>query len=104
MSSRPEVAPGYAAHQIGAGAFLLDVRQLEEWAELRIDGAVLIPLAELGERIGEIPTDQPVIVVCRSGNRSGHATDALRAAGIDAVNLAGGMNAWTAAGLPTRPA
>jgi rhodanese-related sulfurtransferase len=103
MISRPEVAPGYAGDQIGAGAFLLNVRQPEEWAALRIDGAVLIPLAELAERIGEIPTDQPVIAVCRSGNRSGHATDALRA-GIDAVNLAGGMNAWTAAGLPTQPA
>jgi rhodanese-related sulfurtransferase len=100
MSGGPEVVPGDAAAQIAAGPFLLDVRHAEEWAELRIGGAVLIPLAELAERIGEVPSDEPVIVVCRS--RSGHVTDAGRAAGVDAVNLDAGINAWTASGLPTR--
>lgn len=102
MSGCPAISPRDAAARIAAGVLLVDVRQPEEWADVRIDGAVLIPLPELSERIGDVPADQPVIVVCRSGNRSGRATDTLRHAGIDAVNLDGGMNAWTASGFPTR--
>jgi rhodanese-related sulfurtransferase/glyoxylase-like metal-dependent hydrolase (beta-lactamase superfamily II) len=102
ISRRPTITPADAAARIAAGVFLLDVRQPEEWADRHIESAVLIPLPELPDRFGELPADQPIIVVCRSGNRSGRATDALRAAGIDALNLDGGINAWTAAGLPTR--
>ena len=102
MSGRPAIAPADAAARIAAGVCLLDVRQPEEWADRHIDRAVLIPLPGLPDRFGVLPADRPTIVVCRSGNRSGLATDALRAAGVDAVNLDGGVNAWTAAGLPTR--
>jgi rhodanese-related sulfurtransferase len=104
VSGCPTIAPDDAAALIESGVFILDVRQQHEWAEIHIDRAVLIPLPELDDRIGEVPSDRRVIVVCRCGNRSGQATHALRAAGVDAVNLAGGMNEWTAAGLPTRPA
>lgn len=97
--------PGVTAEQAAArhagGALVLDVRQPEEWTHGHIDGAVLIPLPELADRLADVPTDRPIIVVCRSGNRSGIATIALRSAGIDAVNLDGGMQAWSQAGLAT---
>lgn len=62
--------------------------------------AVHVPLGELAA--DRIPTTRPVVVVCRSGNRSAHATAALAAAGHEACNLAGGMRAWAAAGRPVQ--
>ena len=56
-----------------------------------------IPLGELGERFAELPSGQ-VLVVCRSGHRSAHATSYLVDQGYDAVNLAGGLIAWHSAG------
>jgi rhodanese-related sulfurtransferase len=50
--------------------------------------------------VGELPRDRTVVVVCRSGNRSAHATTMLRGAGVDAVNLDGGLRAWSATGMP----
>jgi rhodanese-related sulfurtransferase len=101
VNSRPTVTVGDAAARVAAGTSVLDVREPAEFAVAHIAGASLIPLGELPDRVAEVPTGVPVIVVCRSGNRSGVATDALRSAGRDAWNLQGGMNAWIAAGLPT---
>ncbi len=83
------------------GAYMLDVRQPEEWAQGHIDGAILIPLGELESRISEIPTDRDVLIICRSGNRSTQARELLRSAGLTrTTSIMGGMNAWLAAGLP----
>ena len=65
-----------------------------------IEGDVLIPLDELSVRAGEIDPARPALIYCRSGSRSAMAVAALRAAGYDAHNLAGGMLAW----LERRPA
>ena len=90
-----------AASMQDAGAFVLDVREPDEWAAGHIDGATLIPLGELASRTAEVPQDQDIVVVCRSGNRSAQGRDILLAAGYPAVtSMDGGMNAWTAAGLP----
>lgn len=90
-----------ASEQFANGAFLLDVREPSEWNEAHVDGAVLIPLGELSARVSEIPTDQDVLVICRSGNRSGQARDILRAAGLPrTTSINGGINAWMSAGLP----
>ncbi len=90
-----------AAARLKDGAFLLDVRQPEEWVEGHVEGAVLIPLGELQARLSEIPTDQDVLIICRSGNRSSQARDLLRAAGLErTTSIIGGMNAWIADGLP----
>lgn len=80
---------------------VLDVREDFEVAEGMIPGAVHIPMGELNERVGELDADRPVIVVCRSGNRSAQVADALNAAGYAADTMAGGMSAWQGAGLPT---
>ncbi len=90
-----------AAELLKKGAYLLDVRQPEEWSQEHIDGAVLIPLGELESRISEIPADRDVLIICRSGNRSTQAREILRSAEFEQTSsIMGGMNAWLAAGLP----
>jgi rhodanese-related sulfurtransferase len=96
-----EISPQQAAQYQKAGAFLLDVREPEEWKAGHISGAVLIPLGDLTARMNEIPRDKNVVVVCRSGNRSAQGRDKLLNSGYSTVtSMAGGMNQWTAAGLP----
>lgn len=80
------------------GSPLIDVRQPEEYAEARAPGARLVPLDEVPDRIGEIPRDRTVYVICRSGGRSAKAVEHLRTQGIDAVNVTGGTLAWIDAG------
>jgi rhodanese-related sulfurtransferase len=82
------------------GAWLLDVREDEEWTAGYAPGARHIPLGQLGARPAEIPQDEAVYVICRSGARSARAAQALSAAGWDAINVAGGMQDWAAAGRP----
>ncbi|MBR8742256.1 rhodanese-like domain-containing protein [Nocardiopsis sp. MG754419] len=82
------------ANEVPEGGYLLDVREDDEWRAGRAPGATHIPLGTLGERAGEVPQDRKVYVICRSGGRSGQATMALNQAGWDAVNVAGGMQAW----------
>ncbi len=78
---------------------VIDVRQPEEYAAGHIPGARLIPLGELPDRLEEIPQDERVVVVCRSGNRSSRAQRILAEEGFDyAHNMLGGMNAWQQAG------
>jgi rhodanese-related sulfurtransferase len=81
-------------------AWLLDVREDDEWAAGHAPDAVHIPLGQLGARTAEIPQDEIVYVICRSGARSGRATEALAGAGWQAVNVGGGMQGWAAAGRP----
>ena len=82
---------------------LIDVREPAEFSDAlgHIPQATLLPLAELGQRIGELDARQPVVAVCRSGARSAQATVLLGRAGFQQVaNLAGGMLRWRAEGWP----
>lgn len=74
--------------------FILDVREPDEFEEGHIPGACLIPLGSLQRRVAEVPKDRQVVVVCAVGGRSARATHFLRAQGVEAVNLHGGMRAW----------
>jgi rhodanese-related sulfurtransferase len=95
----PEIDVTEAARQADAGAaVLLDVREDDEWKAGRAPQAVHVPLGKLAPE--RLATDRPIVVVCRSGNRSAHATAALIAAGHRAQNISGGMRAWAAAGQP----
>lgn len=97
-----EVSVSEASAMRDAGAFILDVREPEEWNESHIPGATLIPLGELASRVDEVPQDQEVVVVCRSGNRSQQGRDILLAAGFTQVtSMAGGVNQWKVAGFET---
>ncbi len=82
------------------GAWLLDVREDDEWAAGHAPEARHIPIGQLGARTAEIPQDQDIYVICRSGGRSGRAAQALSGAGWTAINVAGGMQDWAAAGKP----
>lgn len=84
--------------ELDGGAPLFDVRQPDEYEEARAPGALLVPLAEVPERIDEFPTDRTVYVICKSGGRSAKAVEHLRANGVDAVNVEGGTMAWIEAG------
>lgn len=83
-------------------AAIIDVREQREHDVTRIDGVPLIPMSELLDRIDEIPTDRELVVLCRSGSRSGRVADHLTADGGygEVANLAGGIIAWAADGLP----
>ncbi|HSE71537.1 MAG TPA: rhodanese-like domain-containing protein [Nocardioidaceae bacterium] len=81
------------------GVSVLDVREPVEWDHGHVEGALHVPLMDLPARLAEVPEGQ-VLVVCRVGGRSAQAVAYLAALGHDAVNLAGGMVDWAAAGRP----
>jgi rhodanese-related sulfurtransferase len=96
----PEIDVDELARRRDEGAPVLDVREDDEYASGHVPGATHIPLGQVPDRTDEVPTDRTVYVVCRSGGRSAKAVQVLRAAGIDAVNVAGGTLAWVDAGQP----
>jgi len=94
----PAVHGPEARTLVDGGAVLLDVREPAEWNAGHAPQAVHVPMSRLAELARRIPQDKQVVVVCRSGNRSAHVVKALADGGYQAVNLAGGMHAWQAAG------
>lgn len=78
---------------------ILDVREDWEFASGHVPGADWIPLGQLSSRLDELPRDKTIVAVCRSGNRSGQATDLLRQQGFEAHNMEGGMLSWEQLGL-----
>jgi rhodanese-related sulfurtransferase len=94
----PEVDAAEAMARTASGAWLLDVRESDEWEAGHSSAAHFLPMSQLQERVQEVPSDVPVLVICRSGGRSAAVTNALRQAGYDATNVAGGMQGWRAAG------
>jgi rhodanese-related sulfurtransferase len=95
----PQIGADEGARRVQEGAFLLDVREADEWTAGHASAATHIRLAEVPGRVQDLPADAEVIAICRSGQRSDRAAAFLRTQGIEAVNLAGGMRAWAAAGL-----
>ena len=98
--NHPVAVPEVLSTDLPAGAFLLDVREDDEWAAGHAPGALHIRLGELGARTAELPRDHEVYVICRTGNRSAYATQALVGAGLHAINVADGMTGWAVAGRP----
>ena len=97
-----EISVEEAAAKRDAGALILDVREPEEWVDFHIPGATLIPLGQLAARVDELPGDQEIVVVCRSGNRSQSGRDILLDAGFTQVtSMAGGVLDWQASGFET---
>ena len=96
----PAVEPAEGHALVEEGAYLLDVRESDEWDAGHTTDAVHVPMKEVQARQGELPKDRRIVTVCRSGGRSAAVAEALNAWGFDAVNMAGGLQAWEAAGLP----
>ena len=91
--------PEVTVTEVGEDAYLLDVRDADEWAAGHAPQAHHVPMTELLERLDELPADRDVVVVCRVGSRSAQVVAYLQAHGWDRVsNLAGGMWAWQQAG------
>ena len=96
-STTPEVDIEEFAAARGSG-LLVDVREPDEFERGHVPGAVLIPMGQLADRVGEIDKASPVFVICGSGNRSSAMTDLLRGGGFDAFSVAGGTGAWERSG------
>jgi rhodanese-related sulfurtransferase len=100
LSQEITIADAYELYQ--TGVLFVDVRENEEWYEVHIPNTTHIPLGELARRQKELPKDQQIVVVCRSGNRSQTGRDILINAGFqDVTSMAGGVKSWQAAGYPT---
>ena len=95
------MVPTVDAARVADDAFLLDVREPDEWAAGHPPGAHHVPMMDIPARAEEVPTDRDVVVVCRVGGRSAQVVAYLKQRGFDNVyNLDGGMHAWAAAGRP----
>ena len=95
----PTVSIDQVPDPLPDGLVVLDVREPVEWEHAHIDGAIHIPMSLVPVRYTELPEGQ-TLVVCKVGGRSAQVTGWLQQHGIDAVNLAGGMIDWAAAGRP----
>lgn len=96
-----EITASQAYEELQSGAYFLDVRGAADWNSGHIPGSALIPLDELAGRLGEVPTDREIVVVCTMGVRSAEGGRILVEAGFWPVAcLGGGLREWAAAGYP----
>jgi rhodanese-related sulfurtransferase len=99
----PEVSASEAQQLIESGAQLVDVRTDVEFAAGHIPGARHVPLADVQSEAAGLDREKPLVVYCRSGERSGMAADAFAASGWDAHSIEGGLLQWAEDGLPLEP-
>lgn len=103
-SLAPEISVSEAYTMYQNGAFVLDVRTVEEWNDFHAPNTTLIPLDQLASRVDEVPHDREIVVVCRSGNRSQQGRDILLTAGFENVtSMVGGLTEWRNLGYPIEP-
>jgi len=100
MHSEPAVTVDQLPDPLPEDLVVLDVREPIEWQQAHVPGSLHIPLMDLPARIGEVPADGQVLVVCAVGARSARAVQFLVQHGHDAVNLDGGLVEWQSAGRP----
>jgi rhodanese-related sulfurtransferase len=103
----PSITPADAAAATAAAdvsrPLIVDVREPDEFARERVEGAALVPISQFVARHSELPKDRPLYLLCHSGSRSQSATMYLLQAGwADVKNVTGGISAWMQAGLPVR--
>ncbi len=95
MKNRGRIDSAAAHKLVEDGAKLVDVRSPSEYASGHVDGAINIPLDTLASRLGELGAkDQPLVLYCASGMRSGRAVGILEGKGFTAVHNLGGMSRW----------
>lgn len=98
MSSVPEIDLSTLESLLSEGATLVDVREDDEYTDGHVSGAIHIALSTVPDRVGDVPAEGPVYVICALGGRSARAAEFLRAQGIDAINVAGGTQGWVDSG------
>ncbi|MEX2010779.1 MAG: rhodanese-like domain-containing protein [Chloroflexota bacterium] len=115
MSHQPQATPAIPTIDVreadrrrreGGGAsagapLVVDVREPNEFAEVRLEGVALVPMSTFATRFEELPRDRPLLVMCAAGSRSAAATAHLiRNGWTDVTNVAGGITEWEKSGLP----
>ncbi|CAN5307546.1 rhodanese-like domain-containing protein [soil metagenome] len=98
MSQIENVSATEAIELAKGESWLVDVRESDEWEAGHAEGAYSLPMSQLTERIGELPKDATLLVICHSGGRSARVTETLSAAGYNAINVLGGTMGWQSAG------
>lgn len=101
----PQWLPEEAKQRLDEGAVLVDVREMDEWQQARVPGALHVPLSTLAKRLGDLPQDRTLVLMCHTGQRSHTAARFLAQRGhaTPAGNLVGGIVAWATLGLPLEP-
>lgn len=98
-----DIEPREAATALASGALqVIDVREDYEWELSRIPGSRHVPIDQIAEQVSELG-EEPIAIVCLGGARSAMVAHALRAAGIEAINIRGGLRSWVEHGLPLDP-
>lgn len=97
-----EITPAQANERLQRGEIrLVDVREVNEWTQAHVSGAMHVPLSALGERLARLPTDKPIVFYCLSGARSANAVAMSRKQGLPHdTHMTGGIKEWIANGLP----
>ena len=96
----PEIDVHEAKRRVELGAFFLDVREEDEYAQAHIAGTTLLPMSRFAADFeGALPKERQIVVHCRTGGRSANATAFLQQHGYDAVNMGGGIVAWSEQGF-----
>src|SRR4051794_35651736 len=98
MSEIPEIDVDEMADRMATGAVVVDVREPDEYEAGHVPGALLVPLSDLADRVDDVPSGQPVLLICKSGGRSMRAAEYLTTFGRDVTNVAGGTMAWMHSG------
>lgn len=96
----PNIDVEQFAHAHAENATVIDVREASEYAGGHVPGARLVPMGQLPGHLDELNRDEPVYVICASGNRSAAMTDLLTQSGINAYSVSGGTTAWAGSGRP----
>jgi hydroxyacylglutathione hydrolase len=94
------LTPAEAKQGQSCGMYFLDVRSQLEWSDQHIEGARNIELSQLEKYVGLLPPDLTIVTICKSGMRASIASSILKKKGFDTATIQGGMQAWSAAGLP----
>jgi len=91
------------AADVGTKPLIVDVREPNEFAAVRLDDVVLVPMSSFAERMDTLPRDRPLLIMCAAGSRSAAVTAHLLRNGFtDVANVTGGITEWERAGLPVR--
>ncbi|HYI09291.1 MAG TPA: rhodanese-like domain-containing protein [Thermoanaerobaculia bacterium] len=104
MQRENQVTPAEAfdMQRRGEAVEIIDVRETQEYRDTHVQPSRLIPLNQLPARLHELDRTRTLLMLCRSGSRSVHAARELATYGFETRNIAGGILAWIAAGLPVR--
>ncbi|MEI2653675.1 MAG: rhodanese-like domain-containing protein [Microthrixaceae bacterium] len=98
MTEPREIDVEELAERLAEGVVVIDVREADEYDSGHVPGALFVPLSELEQRVDEVPSGEPVLVICKSGGRSMRACNYLAPLGRDVTNIAGGTMAWIDSG------